>query len=120
MPLADKLADWTTRLKYADLTPAAIHEVKRRLIDSTATALGAYSSKAAQICRDTATAVPYKKGAVIIGTKARTTPDLAAFCNGAHVRYLDYNDTYLSKEPAHPSDNIPGTLAVSQATGASG
>jgi len=121
MTLAEKLANWTHALKYADLTPAAIHEVKRRLIDSTATALGAYSSKAAQIVRAIALERPAtKNAAVIIGTNKRTTPDLAAFCNGAHVRYLDYNDTYLSKEPAHPSDNIPATLAVAQSTGASG
>ena len=42
-------------------------------------------------------------------------PDWAAFANGCLVRYLDYNDTYLSKEPAHPSDNIPAALAVAEA-----
>jgi 2-methylcitrate dehydratase len=45
---------------------------------------------------------------------------LAAFANGAAIRYLDYNDTYLSKEPAHPSDNIAATLAVAQSAGRSG
>ncbi len=30
------------------------------------------------------------------------------------MRYLDYNDTYLSKEPAHPSDNIPADLAAAE------
>jgi len=118
--LADTLARWADALNYADLTPEAIHEVKRRLIDSTATALGAYTSAAASIARATAAAVPVKGGSTIIGTRDRTTPDLAAFCNGAHVRYLDYNDTYLSKEPAHPSDNIPATLAVAQAAGRGG
>lgn len=121
MLLAEKLARWTAGLKFADLTPEAIHEVKRRVIDSTATALGAYSSKAAQIARATALAVPAgKAGAFVIGTKKKTVPMMAAFANGAHVRYLDYNDTYLSKEPAHPSDNIPATLAVAESIGASG
>jgi 2-methylcitrate dehydratase len=36
------------------------------------------------------------------------------------VRYLDFNDTYLSKEPAHPSDNIPAALAVADAVNADG
>jgi 2-methylcitrate dehydratase len=36
------------------------------------------------------------------------------------VRYLDYNDTYLSREPAHPSDNIPAAVAVAEACGSSG
>lgn len=121
MPLAHKLANWTSKLKYSDLTADAIHEAKRRFIDSLATSLGAYKSKPASIARQTATALPVAKGsAVVLGTKHRTTPDLAAFANGAHIRYLDYNDTYLSKEPAHPSDNIAATLAVAQAADRSG
>src|SRR5215510_9005991 len=117
MLLAEKMARWTHKLRYSDLTSEAIHETKRRFIDSLGTALGAYHSKPATIARETAMALPVaKEGSGIVGTKYRTTPDMAAFANGAHIRYLDYNDTYLSKEPAHPSDNIAATLAVSQAT----
>jgi 2-methylcitrate dehydratase len=121
MLLAVKLARWTHQLKYGDLTQDAIHETKRRFIDSLGTALGAFHSKPATIARATALALPVAKmGAVVVGTKRRTTPDMAAFANGAHIRYLDYNDTYLSKEPAHPSDNIAATLAVAQAAGCTG
>lgn len=121
MLLAEKLADWTRKLKFSDLTDDAVHECKRRFIDSLGTALGAFNSKPAAIARQFAAAVPIKKGgAVVLGTKHRTTPDLAAFANGAAIRYLDYNDTYLSKEPAHPSDNIAATLAVAQAANATG
>jgi 2-methylcitrate dehydratase len=59
------------------------------------------------------------KGSSVIGLRKLTTPDLATFVNGILVRYLDYNDTYLSKEPAHPSDNIPAALAVGEAQGVS-
>ncbi|MFQ5422386.1 MAG: MmgE/PrpD family protein [Phycisphaerae bacterium] len=121
MLLAEKLANWTHRLKTRDLTKDAIHETKRRFIDSLGTALGAYASKPATITRQTALALPVDRGgAVIVGTGRRTTPDMATFVNGAHIRYLDFNDTYLSKEPAHPSDNIAATLAVAQAAGRSG
>ncbi len=122
MLLAEKLAHWTHGIKYSNLTADAIHETKRRFIDSLGTALGAYRSKPATIARQTALALPYPGpgGAVVVGTKCRTTPDMAAFANGAHIRYLDYNDTYLSKEPAHPSDNIAATLATAQAAGRSG
>ena len=123
MLLAEKLANWTHKLKYSDLTPDAIHETKRRFIDSLGTSLGAYKSDPARIARQTALGVKAAKGgagAVVVGTSHRTTPDLAAFANGAHIRYLDYNDTYLSKEPAHPSDNIAATLAVAQDAGRSG
>jgi 2-methylcitrate dehydratase len=45
---------------------------------------------------------------------------MAAFANGVLFRYLDYNDTYLSKEPAHPSDNLAAVLAVAEPQNASG
>ncbi len=103
MLLAEKLARWTSSLKYGDLTPEAIHETKRRFIDSLGTALGAYKSAPATIARQTALALPFPKGgSVVVGTKHRTTPDMAAFANGAHIRYLDYNDTYHAKEHEHP------------------
>jgi 2-methylcitrate dehydratase len=50
----------------------------------------------------------------------RAPCDWAAFANGCLIRYLDYNDTYLSKEPAHPSDNISAALAVAEAENSSG
>jgi 2-methylcitrate dehydratase len=50
----------------------------------------------------------------------RTSPDLAAFVYGILFRYLDYNDTYLSLEPAHPSDNLAAVLSVAQAKGCHG
>ena len=107
MELAEKLAKWAYKLKFNDLTGNAVHETKRRFIDSLATSLGAYRSKPATIARQIVLETPAtKEHAVVLGTNRRTTPDLAAFANGAHIRYLDYNDTYLSKEPAHPSDNI--------------
>ena len=56
----------------------------------------------------------------IIGTDHQAPPDWAAFATGCCIRYFDYNDTYLSKEPAHPSDNIAAVFAVAESVGASG
>jgi 2-methylcitrate dehydratase len=36
------------------------------------------------------------------------------------IRYLDYNDTYLSLEPAHPSDNLAAVLSVGEGAGSKG
>lgn len=116
-----RFADWAANLKYENLTKEAIHEVKRRVIDSIGCALGAYSSSPARVAREQAMSVAINDGGCsVIGTKHRTTPDLAAFANGAMFRYLDFNDTYLSLEPAHPSDNIPAALAAAQASAAGG
>jgi 2-methylcitrate dehydratase len=115
-----RMAAWVHQLTYAQLPDKTIHEVKRRVLDSIATTLGAYRSEPARIAREAALAVKDPRGGTVWGTRHRTTPDLAAFANGAMVRYLDFNDTYLSKEPAHPSDNISAAVAVAQAAGKGG
>jgi 2-methylcitrate dehydratase len=118
--LAERLATYAHSINYEDLPKDVIHEVKRRVIDSLGCALGAYNSEPVKIVRDVTGSIENPHSATIIGTKKRTSPDLAAFVNGTMIRYLDYNDTYLSKEPAHPSDNISTALAVAEAEGRSG
>jgi 2-methylcitrate dehydratase len=46
------------------------------------------------------------------GTRYELDPVQAAFCVGAMVRWLDFNDTWLAAEWGHPSDNLGGILAV--------
>jgi 2-methylcitrate dehydratase len=118
--LADRLARYCQALCYDDLPDAVVHEVKRRIIDSLACALGAWSAPPCRIARQLAQAVKVPHGATLWGTGQRTLPDLATFANGTLVRYLDFNDTYLAKEPAHPSDNIAAILALGEASRASG
>ena len=55
-----------------------------------------------------------------MGTNHKTSPEMAAFANGTMIRCLDYNDTYLSLEPAHPSDNLSAALAQAEAGGLGG
>src|SRR5438552_880338 len=113
--LAERFADYAATLRYEDLTPEAIHEAKRRLLDSLGCAMGALHSEPAFIARDLArTVTSNTHPATVIGTGQRSSPELAAFANGVLFRYLDYNDTYLSKEPAHPSDNLAAVLAVAE------
>jgi 2-methylcitrate dehydratase len=114
------LAERAHNAAFDRLGKDVVHEVKRRVLDSIGCALGAWKSRPAQVTRAVAQAVSVPSGASLFGSRQRTTPDLAAFSNGALVRYLDFNDTYLSQEPAHPSDNIPPALAVGQAVGAPG
>jgi 2-methylcitrate dehydratase len=117
--LAQRFAAYATRLKFEDIPPAAIHEAKRRLIDSFATAVGAMPSDAYSIARECALRVKSTPGATLLGG-GQSSVEWATFVNGLLIRYLDFNDTYLSKEPAHPSDNLAPVLAVGEAVGASG
>ena len=120
MTLADRLARYAAGLRYEDLPAPVIHEVKRRVLDSLGCALGAWDAEPCTIARRVACTLSAQRGATLWGTNHKAPLDWAAFANGCLVRYFDYNDTYLSKEPAHPSDNIPAALAVAEAYGASG
>ena len=51
-------------------------------------------------------------GARVPGTQLELDPVRAAFCTGAALRWLDYNDTWLAAEWGHPSDNLGAILAV--------
>ena len=118
--IAARLAEYAQSLRYGDLSPAVVHEVKRRVLDSIGCAMCAFHAPPCRIARRLAQSVKVADGATVWGTTHRTLPDLATFANGAMVRYLDFNDTYLAKEPAHPSDNIAAVLAVAEARHASG
>lgn len=115
MSLAHKIANFACNLPYDELTHEAVHEAKRRMIDSLGCALGAWLEEPPKIARYLAGLCSSEIGATVIGTRHRSTPENAAFANGAMIRYFDYNDTYLSKEPAHPSDNIAALLAIAEA-----
>ncbi|MEX0716073.1 MAG: MmgE/PrpD family protein [Planctomycetaceae bacterium] len=120
MTLARRIAEYAANLSYSDLDDATVHEVRRRMIDSLACALGAWDANAPNVARRIAGRCTCEPGASFLGGSRPTIPALAAFVNGVLFRYLDYNDTYLSLEPAHPSDNIPAVLAAAQAAGQGG
>jgi 2-methylcitrate dehydratase len=117
LPLARRLAGYALDLRYEDIDPATIERIKIHLIDSLGCGIGALSEPAVRICREMA--LPVGGMSTIIGTNRRTTPDLAAFANGAAIRCLDFNDTYVGKFAIHPSDNIAPFLAVAEAERAS-
>src|SRR3954452_12610984 len=118
--LAHQLANYSSSFRFEDLSKEVVHEVKRRVIDSLGCALGAWNEEPCAIARTVASDFSAKQGSTIIGTNDKAPPDWAAFATGCCIRYFDYNDTYLSKEPAHPSDNIAAVLSVAETVGASG
>lgn len=117
--LATRLARYADALTFDRITAEAVHETKRRLIDSFATAVGAMPSDAYAIAKTCAARVSGNPGASVLGG-GRSSVEWATFVNGLLIRYLDFNDTYLSKEPAHPSDNLAAVLSVGEAVGAGG
>src|SRR2546428_185198 len=118
--LAHQLANYACALRFEDLSKDVVHEVERRVLDSLGCAIGAWKEEPCAIARKVASDFSAKRGSTIIGTNHKAPPDWAAFANGCCIRYFDYNDTYLSKEPAHPSDNISAALAMAESIGADG
>ena len=57
------------------------------------------------------TVVP--NGCRVPGTSFILDPVRASFNIGTLIRWLDYNDTWLGAEWAHPSDNLGGIIAIS-------
>ena len=120
MTLAEKLAHYFHSTNYNVVPENVIHETKKRIIDSLGCGIGAFNEEPVKISRKVAEAARDRQGSTLFGTRKKTTPDLAAFVNGIMVRYFDYNDTYLSKEPAHPSDNIGPCFSVAESERATG
>ncbi len=117
--LADRLAAFALATRFEDLPGSVVVEARRRLIDAFGCAAGALREPAPIIAWTVAQGVQSRPGAALFGG-GRSSPDWAAFSNGVHIRYLDCNDTYLSLEPAHPSDNWAAVMAVGEHAGADG
>src|SRR5262245_32670685 len=117
--LAQRFARYAVDFSYDMIPQPVIHEAKRRFIDSLATAVGAMDSDAFAIARKCAGRVESRPGASLL-RGGRSSIEWATFVNGLLVRYLDFNDTYLSLEPAHPSDNLAAVLSVGEAFGSDG
>jgi 2-methylcitrate dehydratase len=117
--LADQLAAFTLETQFEQLPDDVIIEARRRLLDSFGCAVGALHEPSSTIARGVAAKFSGVPSVSLIGGGS-STPDWAAFANGVHIRYLDCNDTYLSLEPAHPSDNWAAVMAVGESVGAAG
>ncbi len=112
-------AEYTKAIDYDGLLQETVHQVKRRIIDAVGVAMAAFAEDAPTAVRSYAYDFATLTGATLWGTSVAVPPDVAALSNGVMVRYLDFNDTYLSKEPLHPSDMIPGLMALCEWRGLS-
>jgi len=115
-----RIAEFAMNLGWDDLPASAVHAASARLLDSIGVALAAFGAPPVRAARSVVPEVTGAWSARIWGNGYRTMPELAAFVTGSMVRYLDLNDAYRTLDASHPSDNLPGLLAVAEAIGASG
>jgi 2-methylcitrate dehydratase len=120
MTQVERLAEFVTRASYEHLSEEARRELKVRVLDSLGCAIGALEGEPVRMIREQTAEFGGDPLVTLIGGR-RTAPDRAAFYNGALVRYLDYNDSFLAGgETCHPSDNLGAVLAASEYAGRSG
>jgi len=118
--LARSLAEYVLSVQYPGLGPRTVKEMKARIVDALGCAIGAYGEEPVTMARRAVARLRGEGTSTLLGTRSRSSPELATFVNGLMIRYFDFNDTYLSKEPAHPSDNLAPCFAVAESEGASG
>jgi 2-methylcitrate dehydratase len=111
----EQLVDFASRLRFDDLSEAAVTAAKARILSALAVALAAYDMAPVAIARRMAQPVAAGPAASVLGDLTRTTPDMAAFVNSAMVRSLDMSDTLVAAGTTHPADAFPALLAVAEA-----
>ena len=114
--MAEVLARYATELKYEDLPEDIVRTAKRTILDTFGCAFGGYTAGPSQIAVKLASDVTAKRGATVLCNGIKTSPDLAAFANGVMIRYLDFNDAFVSftHGAGHPSDTIAALLAAAE------
>lgn len=115
-----RLARYACETDFDGLAPAAVHESKRRLIDSVACAAGAWDEPFCERIRAFTRHYAGTPPARVWGNGATTSIEMAAFANGTMVRYLDFSDTWIGQGAGHPSDMIPALVALAEARKAGG
>lgn len=114
------LAQFVAQANFNQLSAAAVEQLKIRVLDTIAVAIGALDAEPTSAIRGLIEDLGGTPVSTLIGG-GKTAPDRAAFYNSALSRYLDFMDSYLAKgETNHPSDNFGAVLAAAESVDASG
>ena len=100
----------------------AVNMALCRIVDNAAVAVASLSRGPVVTARQQALCHPRADGATLFGLTADLTvqAEWAAWANATAVRELDFHDTFLAADYAHPGDNISPLIAVAQQCGRNG
>jgi 2-methylcitrate dehydratase len=112
--LAWKIAEVAAAARNIDADAAEM--IACRIVDNAAVALAAINRRPVAAARAMALAHPRLGGASLFGLPVSTSVDAewAAWANATAVRELDFHDTFLAADYAHPGDSIQPLVAVAQ------
>jgi 2-methylcitrate dehydratase len=116
------LVDTALSSRYDHLPEQVVHQVRRRIVDTFAGAVGAWDEPVSAMARKVAQRAGGGPAALstVWGCDWKTTPEAAAFANGTMLRFLDVSDMYRVKSGGHPSDVIAPIIAVAEAMACDG
>jgi 2-methylcitrate dehydratase len=116
----ERLTAFAERASFDALPADVVHACKLRVIDTFASALGAFDNPVSSMAQAVAARSRTDNPATVWGSPIKTTPEAAAFANGVMTRLLDISDTYLGKSRGHPSDMNSGIIGVAESVHADG
>jgi 2-methylcitrate dehydratase len=117
---SDRLVEFALGYELAAQPERVVTATLHRLVDTVAVAVAGSRAESSVMAADLACRTSADPGATVIGRRGGVAPDQAAFANAVMVRTYDWNDGMQAKGGGHPSDMIPGLLAVAESTHASG
>ncbi|MGZ3937495.1 MAG: MmgE/PrpD family protein [Flavisolibacter sp.] len=119
-PQTYQIANFALSRTYKDLPAATIDQLKKHLLDSTASVLHCLHRPTIEKLTNQMRELS-EGGKCNVPILGRTSFDRAAQLYTALIRYPDFMDNFLGKEATcHPCDNIGALLAASQMVDASG
>jgi 2-methylcitrate dehydratase len=114
MTAVEEMAAFAVNARRESLTNTACLQLKIRVLDTLGCALAALDGVGVRATRQFASDFAPDGPCTLIGGGA-SAPDRAALVNGALVRYLDFNDSYVApRQTCHPSDNLAAVLAAAE------
>jgi 2-methylcitrate dehydratase len=121
LSIAETLARYATNLTYEDLPREIVRTIKRTILDTVGCAIGGYAAGPSRIAIKLAGGVSAKQGATVLCSGITSSHELAVFANGVMMRYLDFNDGYITPMGGgHPSDTIAALLSSAEIAERSG
>ncbi|MBZ5569973.1 MAG: MmgE/PrpD family protein [Acidobacteriia bacterium] len=111
MTITEPISKFAASLKFADLSPDAVYQAKRFLLDALGCALGGYRQHDVSVALQVLDEIAGRGPCTVIGSGRRVDPVSASLANALMIRCMDYNDIYWKQDPSHPSDIFPAALA---------
>jgi 2-methylcitrate dehydratase PrpD len=116
--LSGRIAEFAAGFDLAKAPQRAVETARTAFVDTVGVALAGSTEKAAGIVRDLAQEEGAAPAVSVIGSPLKTSPQLAALCNGVAAHALDFDFTYQQGQLMAPV--IPALLPLAEKTGARG